>query len=278
MVVASGRNIRKVDSNQSLDLNEAATHFLVSLSPEERQASQNEVYKFVRWYGGERSFAELKAPDIAHYSERLSLSDTDYATKLEIVRSFLAYAKKKGWSKSNLATHLKAKKTKIPPKSSPLHGLPEAIPLTQQRYTELEAELAVLRDKSSRLIDEIRRAAADKDFRENAPLAAAREQRGHVEGQIRELEETLKSAIIIDKAEKTNLKVSAGDSIILRDLASGEELHYILVSPREVDPAKGKISVASPIGKAVTGRRQGEVIEAAAPAGKLRYQIEQIEH
>jgi transcription elongation factor GreA len=267
-----------VNQNQSLTLNEAATRFLVSLSPEEGQASQNEVYKFVRWYGWERSFAELKAPDIAHYAERLSLSDTDYAGKLEIVRSFLAYAKKQGWSKINLATHLKAKKLKAQPKSSPLHGLPETTPLTQQRYTELEAELAGLRDKRSRLIDEIRRAAADKDFRENAPLAAAREQRGHVEGQIRELEEALKSAIIIDKVEKANLKVSAGDSIILRDLASGEELRYLLVSPREVDPAKGKISIASPIGKAVIDRYQGEVVEVAAPAGRLRYQIKQIEH
>ena len=267
-----------MDSNQSPNLNNAATRFLVSLSPEQRQASQNEVYKFVRWYGGERAFTELEAPDIARYAERLSLSDTDYAGKLEIVRSFLVHAKKQGWSKSNLATHLKAKKTKRQPKSSPVRGLPEAIPLTQQSYTELEAELAGLRDKSSRLIEEIRRAAADKDFRENAPLAAAREQRGHVEGQIRELEETLKSATIIDKAAKANLRVSAGDSVVLRDLASGEELRYILVSPREVDPAKGKISAASPTGKAVTGRRQGEVVEVAAPAGKLRYQIEQIEH
>jgi len=267
-----------VDSNQNPNLNEAATRFLVSLSAEERQARQNEVYKFVRWYGGERAFAELKAPNIAHYAERLSLSDTDYASKLEIVRSFLAYAKKQGWSKVNLATHLKKKKTKLTPKSSSLRASPEAVPLTQQRYEELETELADLRDKSSRLIEEIRRAAADKDFRENAPLTAAREQRGHVEGQIRELEETLKSATIIDKAEKTDLKASTGDKIVLRDLASGEELHYILVSPREVDPTRGKISIASPIGKAVTGRRQGQVVEVAAPVGKLRYQIEQIEH
>jgi transcription elongation factor GreA len=267
-----------VDSNQNPNLNEAATRFLLSLPVEERQARQNEVYKFVRWYGGERAFAELKAPDIANYAERLSLSDADYASKLEIVRSFLVNAKKQGWSKSNLATHLKAKKTKLKPKSSPPRGLPEAVPLTQQRYNELETELAGLRDKNSRLIEEIRRAAADKDFRENAPLAAAREQRGHVEGQIRELEETLKSAVIIGKAHKANLKVSTGDKIVLRDLASGEELRYILVSPREVDPARGKISVASPIGKAVTGRRQGEVVEVAAPVGKLRYQIEQIEH
>ena len=63
---------------------------------------------------------------------------------------------------------------------------------------------------------------------------------------------------------------------ILRDLASGEELHYIMVNSKEVDPTRGKISSASPIGKAVIGRGQGEVIEVIVPAGKLRYQIEQI--
>jgi len=264
--------------NQSLTLKEAATRFLVSLLPEDRQASQNEVYKFARWYGWDKLFTELKAPDIARYAERLSLSDTDYAAKLEIVRRFLTYARKEGWSKSNLATHLKARKVKTPSRSPSLRSSAEAVSLTEQRYAELEAELASLRDKRSRLIEEIRRAAADKDFRENAPLAAAREQRGYVEGQIRELEDTLKSATIIDQEQKDALKAGAGDSITLRDLASNEELHYILVSPREVDPARGKISVASPIGKAVIGHCQGEVVEVAAPVGKLRYEIMQIEH
>lgn len=267
-----------MSGNQSLTLKEAATHFLVSLSPEKRQASQNEVHKFARWYGWGKPFTELKAPDIANYAERLSFSDTDYTAKLEIVRHFLAYALKEGWSKSNLAIHLKAKKVKTLPQSSSLRSSSEAVSLTKQRYAELEVELAGLMDKRSQLIEEIRRAAADKDFRENAPLAAAREQRGYVEGRIRELEDTLKSATIFDQEQKATLKVGAGNSIILRDLASNEELRYILVSPREVDPVKGKISVASPIGKAVIGHRQGEIVEVAAPVGKLRYQIKQIEH
>jgi transcription elongation factor GreA len=267
-----------VDSSQSLSLKEAATRFLVSLSPEESQASQNEVYRFVRWYGWEKPLAELTAPDIASYAERLSLSDADYVSKLEKVRSFLVYAKQQAWSKGSLASHLKTKKVKTPPRLSAHRDSPEAVLLTQQRYAELEAELASLREKSARLIDEIRRAAADKDFRENAPLAAAREQRGHIEGQIRELEETLKSARIANQEQKTALKVSAGDSVVLRDLASNEELRYVLVSPREVDPIKGKISAASPIGKAVIGQRQGDIVEVAAPVGKLRYQIKQVEH
>ena len=166
------------NENQNPSLGDAAGHFLAKLSPAQREASQQEVYKFVRWYGWERSFAGLTAPEVANYAERLSLSDTDYSKKLELIRGFLAYAKKEGWSQTNLSTHLKTRKGKSEAQPATRRGLPETIPLTRQGYAELEAELSALKDKRPQLIEEIRRAAADKDFRENAPLAAAREKRG----------------------------------------------------------------------------------------------------
>ena len=264
--------------DQGPSLGEAASRFLVSLSPEAREVSQQEVYRFAHWYGWERPFVGIVAPDIANYAERLSLSDADYTRKLELIRAFLIYAKKEGWSKINLAIHLKTRKGKISPQPLPGRTPSETVFLTRQGYADLEAELAVLKDKRPKAIDEMRRAAADKDFRENAPLEAAREQHGQLEGRIRELEETLKSATIIDENQGDTSKVSIGDSVILRNLAANEELRYMLVGPKEVDPARGKISSVSPIGKAIIGRGQGEVVEVTAPAGKLRYQIEQIEH
>jgi transcription elongation factor GreA len=263
--------------NQGPSLGEAARQYLAKLSPQEGEASQPEVYKFARWYGWERLFARLAAPEVASYAEQLSLSDTDYAKKLELIRAFLTYAKKEGWSRTNLATHLKTKKARVGPQVYTRRSLPDSISLTRQKYDELEAELAELKSKRHELIEEIRRAAADKDFRENAPLDAAREQRGHVEGRIRELEETLKAASIIDEKKEPALKTGVGDSIVLSDLASGEELCYMIVDPREVDPSKGKISIASPLGKALIGRSNGEVVEITAPAGKLRYQIKRVE-
>jgi transcription elongation factor GreA len=263
--------------NKSPSLGEAATQFLAKLSPQEREASQPEVYKFTRWYGGERPFARLAAPEVASYAEQLSLSDTDYAKKLELIRAFLAYAKKEGWSQTNLASHLKTRKSKAGPRVAAKRSLPEAVSLSQQKYDELEAELADLKGKRQELIEEIRRAAADKDFRENAPLAAAREQRGHVEGRIKELEEILKAATIIGEKREPALKTGVGDRIVLSDLVSGEELRYKIVDPREVDPSQGKISIASPLGKALIGRSDGEVVEISVPAGKLRYQIKQVE-
>jgi transcription elongation factor GreA len=264
-------------NNQSPSLGEAAAQFLATLSPQKREASQPEVYKFARWYGWERPFSRLAPPDVASYAEQQSPSDIDYAKKLEMVRSFLTYAKKAGWSRTNLATHLKSKKTKAPPKVAARRGQPESASLTRQRYEELEAEIAGLKARSQELIREIQRAAADKDFRENAPLDAAREERGHVEGRIKELEETLKAANIIEEERKPALKTGVGDIIILSDLDSGEEMRYMIVDPREVDALRGKISIASPLGRALIGRKNGEVVEITAPVGKLRYQIKRIE-
>jgi len=262
---------------QGISLKEAAGHYLASLPFEERGMSQQEVYQFVRWFGWERSLTSLTPPEVAHYAERLSLSYTGYIKKFELIRAFLAYVSKRGWCKKNLASHFKARQGKAKLSVSTKQALPGTTFLTRQGYAELEAELAELRDRRSHAIDEIRLAAADKDFRENAPLDAAREEKGYLEGRIKELESTLKLAKIIDEEKKVARKASIGDSVILCDEASGEEFRYMIVSPREADPTKGRISSASPIGKAVTGGAQSEVIEVDVPSGKMLYRIKKIE-
>jgi transcription elongation factor GreA len=259
-------------------LGEAASSFLASLPAEEGEQNQQAVYGFVRWYGAKRPLAQLTAHEVENYAERLPSAQANYSRNIEQVKAFLTYARKRGWSQTNLATHLKARKTKSRLPSPARYRKTATTPMTREGYNELEVELARLRDRRLEVIEEMRRAAADKDFRENAPLDAAREERGHIEGRIRELEEALKSATIIDEKPKAGLKVSVGDSIILIDPGSGEELHYTIVSPREVDPTRGRISSDSPIGKAVIGRAQGETVEITAPLGRLRYQIKQIEH
>jgi transcription elongation factor GreA len=258
-------------------LGEAVTLYLGRLSVKDRDASQPEVYRFARWYGWESSFSTLAGPAVASYAEQLNVSDIDYGKKFGILRAFLAYAKKAGWSQTNLATHLKTKKGKSGPAVAGGWNLRETVSLTQQKYDELKVELENLKKRSRELVVEIQRAAADKDFRENTPLHAAREDRGHVEGRIREIEDTLKTATILQEKKEPARKSSIGDSIVVCELASGEECRYMIVDPREVNPAKGKISIASPLGKALLGHSDGDTVEITAPAGKLRYQIKRIE-
>ncbi|MFC1906878.1 GreA/GreB family elongation factor [Chloroflexota bacterium] len=265
-----------MSDNQSLNLAEAARRFLSSLSPEEAKSSQPEVQRFVRWYGREHSLAGLTAHEVANYAARMPSSDTDYLKKFEQIRAFLTYSKKQGWTKTNLAAHLKVKKGKD---KTPAVGrqMEQAMSLTQQGYDDVKAELASLEPKRAYAIEEVRLAAADKDVRENAPLEAAREHHGQLVGRIKELEEILKSAVIIDEKQKTTFTVNIGNSVVLQDLSSKEELRYKIVSPREVDPVKGNISNVSPVGKAVMGRKEGDTVEVVIPAGKIRYQVKRVE-
>jgi transcription elongation factor GreA len=265
------------NQEENLCLGEAAVQYLAKLSTKERDSNQPEVYKFARWCGWESPFSRLAGPAVAGYAEQLSVSDTDYTHKLELIRAFLAFAKKTGWSQTNLGIHLKAKKGKNSPVAAPARHAKEQVTLTQQKHDELKVELDELKNKSQKLMRDIQTAAADKDFRENAPLHAAREERGHVEGRIKELEETLKAATIIEEKKSYTLKSVVGDSIVVIDLSCNEECCYMLVDPREVNPSRGKISIASPLGKALLGKQDGQEIEITAPAGKLRYRIIRIE-
>lgn len=263
-------------TKQNPSLGEAATVFLATLPPKEGEAAQQPVYQFVRWYGAERPFAQLTPRQVADYAAQLSSLHTSYLSHIETVRAFLAYARKQGWNKASLAAQLKPKKAKSGLSSPSRRNLPPPTSLTQPGYDKLKAEIAGLKVRRVKATEEIRRAAADKDFRENAPLDAAREEKSYIEGRLMELEALLKSATIIDEKQKNTPKVSVGNSIVLRDEDSGEELRYTIVSPREVDPTGGKISSQSPIGKAVVGRVQGDTVEITAPVGKLRYRLVQI--
>ena len=259
-------------------LGEAVTLYLGKLGAKNREDSQAEVYKFARWCGWEKSFTTLAGPAVAGYADTINVSDIEYEKKFSTLRGFLAYAKKAGWSQTNLSTHLKSKKGKAGPvNKAGRSNQPEAIPLTQQRFDEMKAELEELKKRSTDLMKEIQKAAADKDFRENAPLHAAREERGHVEGRIKELEHAVKYATIIQENKGNSVKSTIGDCIMVCDLATNEECRYTIVDPREVNVAKGKISIASPLGKALLGRVDGDTIEINVPAGKLRYQIKHIE-
>jgi transcription elongation factor GreA len=264
------------DSQKEVLLEEAAGLFLAGLAPGDAAIGQQAVHQFVRWFGRRQHLGRVNASEVANYAQRMSASDADYQKKLDIVRAFLTQAKKAGWTRQNLAVHLKAKKGKSRLPAGARQKPAKAISLTRQGYDAMRKELAALKRQRPQVVEEIRRAAEDKDFRENAPLDAARERLSHLEGRISELEGTLKAATLVEEKVEASQKLGLGDSVVLVDLSSGEKLNYTIVSPREVNPARGKVSSASPIGRAVIGREAGDIIEIAAPSGRLRYRVEKI--
>lgn len=264
----SGRDI--------VSLSQAAVLFLSTLATEVRQESQSEVYRFARWYGADRPVGELRGHDVALYAESLGAATADVVRRADVLRSFLAFAKKEGLTATNLATHLRLRKSPLNIEGGAATAATPA-QLTAEGHASLSAELESLKAQRPHIVEELRRAMIDKDFRENAPLDAARERQAHVEGRIRQLETILKHAEVIEGEAAPEAKTRLGSTVILRDLASESAVRYTLVSPDEVSPAEGKISIASPVGKALLDRAVGEEVEISVPAGRLHFRVEKIQ-
>ena len=146
--------------------------------------------------------------------------------------------------------------------------------LTAEGHEKLLKELKLLKTVRRReLSREIGIARSHGDISENAEYDAAKEAQAFNEKKIAELEERLSHAQILDNTKIAKDKVLVGATVKLKDLNSGEELQYTLLSELEADFSRGKISITSPVGKALLGHKQNEVVEIKVPAGALRYKI-----
>jgi transcription elongation factor GreA len=258
----------------SVTLMEAARQYLAALPSDQRIGHQAEVERFARWCGADRACAGLRGQEIANYADTLTGTLTDASRRADVVKSFLAFAKKAGFTSTNLGAHLRLRKAAG--RATPRAG--REVQLSEQEHAALNAELEGLKALRPRIIQDIQHAMADKDFRENAPLDAARQQQGHVEGRIRTIEGMLANAVVVqDERSAGGHVVEIGCTALVRNLASGKELSYTLVRPGEVNPAQGRISFQSPVGKALLMHRAGDEVEVEAPSGTLRLQILRVE-
>jgi transcription elongation factor GreA len=257
----------------TVSLLEAATRYVASLDGKARATAQAEVNRFVRWYGAHRLTAELRGHDVSLYGEEFGAATEEAKRRAEQVRTFLAFLKKQGMTPVSLAPHLRLKKNT---RRAVAAFEEREVELTAEGHGALSEELEALKAQRPHVRDEIRRAMLDKDFRENAPLDAAKDKQAHLEARIREIEAALKHAVIVEKTGGGS-KVHIGSTVEVTNLTSGAAQRYTVVGENEGNAAAGKISVASPIGRALLARKPGEEVEVSVPAGLLRFRIERIE-
>lgn len=150
-----------------------------------------------------------------------------------------------------------------------------AIPLTASGAERLQQELHRLKTvERPAIIEAIAEARAQGDLSENAEYDAARERQGFVEGRIQELEGTLSNAQIINPSElDTDGNIVFGATVEIEELESGQRLSYQIVGDVEADIRSNRISISSPVARALIGRTVGDVVEVQAPAGVREYEI-----
>ena len=148
-------------------------------------------------------------------------------------------------------------------------------PLTKNGAQRLREELENLKSvQRPKIIEAIAEARAHGDLRENAEYHAAREQQGFIEGRIKELEAALSFAEVIDISKlNAGSRIVFGATVELEEPHSGETVRYQIVGDLEADFKQGRISVSSPVARALIGKSEGDMVEIQAPSGTRRYEV-----
>ena len=150
----------------------------------------------------------------------------------------------------------------------------ERQPITRTGLVHLKEELKRLKFiERPKIVKEIAEARSHGDLSENAEYHAAKEKQSHIEGRIAQVEDSIACAEVIDVSRLSGDRVVFGATVKLSDSNSGDEVNYRIVGELEADLKKRKISVTSPIARALIGKSEGDVVEVQAPGGKREYEI-----
>ncbi|MSQ41031.1 MAG: hypothetical protein EXR55_05120 [Dehalococcoidia bacterium] len=245
----------------------------------DKENSQSELSRFIRWCGRQREVESLEANEVAAYAQFAAGASADGQRHLEPVRGLLAFAYKEGILSRNLVSNVRVSRGRGRRKEAVKSAQTQEVTLTPEGLKQVQERLAFLREERLRTIEDIRKAAADKDFRENAPLDAARERMGHLDSRIRELESLQRVATQArPKEAPREMSIAAlGRRVVVRNVATGLQQSYQLVAAPEANPMGGKLSITSPVGKALLNRRVGEEVSVPTPRGTEAFFIVEVQ-
>jgi len=259
-----------------ITLSEAVASYIETVKGSARRAALAELDRLSRWYGSDKPLGAMRGHDVATYAVAMGPSSPETSRRAAQVRGFFVYLKKQGVLEHNLGPHLRLKKATKAKRGIAGAAASTDIELTGEGVDALKAELQSLMEQRISVREDIRRAMLDKDFRENAPLDVAKDEQGHIEARIRDIEEMIKRAVIVGAAGTGRVRV--GCSVSVTNLGSGRETQYWIVGPTEANAADGKISSVSPVGKALIGCVEGDEVEIDVPAGVMKLRVESVKN
>ena len=149
--------------------------------------------------------------------------------------------------------------------------------MTRRGHELLQQELRRLKvEERPRLVEAIKVAREHGDLSENAEYDAAKEQQGYVEARLRQIEDKLARAQVVELADAEPDRVLFGTTVVLEDLGSGDEVTYTIVGEDEADIGQALLSVKSPVGRALIGKRVDEEVVVVVPSGTKQYEVREI--
>lgn len=261
--------------NLHITLSEALREYLSSLKPDQRTAQEHYVRKYVEHAGEQTPVSSVSGSRVESYAEaQIRSADPNAPDRVAALKQWFQFLKKKGYTTSNYGIHIRVRRAAGRSGGPQIRLEQSPVEMTAEGLEARKQELAELKSTRPQIVEAISLAREDKDFRENAPLQAAREQLGMTDGRIKQLEADLRRAVVVEHA--TDDLSTMGCMVTVTQLASGQKSTFKLVGAREANAAEKKISVESPVGKQLLNRRVGDQVDVAAPRGTISYLIEGI--
>lgn len=153
----------------------------------------------------------------------------------------------------------------------------DTVYLTPEGLKQIEDELAYLKTvRREEVAQKLETAIKQGDLKENADYHDAKEEQGFIEGRIRQLEDSLRRAKVIENHGPSNV-VRIGSTVTICEVGLDDEETYVIVGAHEADPTRGRISNISPLGSALLGAKKGQTVRAETPAGLVEFQVVRIE-
>lgn len=263
-------------ASTDLTLGKVLEEYLQTLSPEAHNTQGVYVRKYVEYAGHHFTLDSLTGHRVELYAEReIRASDPAAPERVAALKEWFQFLKKRSYTEKNLGVHIRLRKS---PTSNGRAVIRQAhhdpIEMTADGLATLKVELEELEAEVPNLLREVSVAREDKDFRENAPLDAAREALAFNEQRRRALTQAIKRAVVV---EATNDDTSTvGSAVTVARTDTNQEVSYTLVSAREANAAERKISIESPVGKQLLGRRPGDEVVVAAPSGDIHFVVRSV--
>ncbi len=262
-------------SSTELTLGQALAEYLQSLKAEQRRTSEVYVRKYVDYAGETMLVAALTGSRVELYAEsQIRHTDPAAPERVAALKAWFQFLKKKEYTTANYGIHIRARKAPARAAGQSIARTDQTpLEMTEEGIAGLQDELKSLTSQRGEHVQAIEYARQDGDLRENAPYHAAREALAFTDQRHRQISEALRRAVVVDGASRDD-RSQVGSVVSVTNLEDERRSEYRLVNAREANAAERKISVDSPVGKQLLGRRAGEEVRVTTPRGDVRFRVE----
>jgi len=260
-----------------MTLGDALEEYLTSLKPAVRHEYEQYVRKYVEHADPATLCSTLTGSRVESYAEsQIRSADPNAKHRVTALKAWFQFLKKKGYTTANYGINVRVRRTGGRAGASAVRIEEAPIEMTADGLEALKQELSEIESKVPDLVKSIALARSDGDLRENAPYHAAREALDFTNDRKQRIETSLKRAVVVDSSGRDEGLAALGSMVTVTQLAKNRQETYQLVSSREANARERRISIDSPVGRELLGRRVGDEVEVAAPQGTTRYRVDSV--